>query len=271
MTRLYSKFNQHKLRVRLKFWSSLLIVTCVNFIVIHESHATSALMCVDHYPPLQVIDGDHVTGENVEIIKQLAKKMKLQLSFTPDTPFKRCLDYLKQGKVDLMSGLLDSPERREFAHLMLYDDLTIKSTFVHKDGTKVNSFSDLTNLNIGILRGVKQFKQFDEAPKGMFNITEVNTLPAAFGMLAKKRLDAVITTDNYGLQILKTDEFIADNVVKSGYEVKTGTQVYIALSKKSPLANRIEEFESTVNTMFTTDEFVKIIMEFQTNNPEFYP
>jgi polar amino acid transport system substrate-binding protein len=252
----------------------VLLLSLLGFVLsffVEASPQQTLTMCIDHYPPLQVIENKNATGENVEVVKRLVKKLGMKLTFTANTPFKRCLEYLKQGQVDLMSGLLSSDQRRQYAHLFLYDDLTVKSLFIHKDSHPITEFAQLKGLNIGILRGVKQFTQFDTAPAGMFNKVEVNTLPAAFGMLAKKRLDVVITTDNYGMKILNKSQSINANVVKTQYQETNGTQVYIALSKKSKHVDKVRQFQNTARQMLLDGEFVDIIVEFQTNHPQYYP
>jgi len=227
-------------------------------------------MCVDHYPPLQVITDNMVTGENVEVTKQLVRKLGLELTFTSDTPFVRCLEYLKTGQVDLMAGLLRSEERAKFAHLFLYDDLTVKTFFRHRTGKEINRFEDLAGLNVAVLRGVRQFSKFDDAPLGFFNKIEVNTLPAAFGMLNKKRVDLVAATDYYGLQILNSNDVYKANIVQVAYREQSGTQVYIALSKKSPFVRQLEQFRHHAKQMFENGEFIKLIIDFQKSHPDFY-
>lgn len=229
----------------------------------------SLLMCVDNYPPLQIINKDKVTGENVEVTKALANKLEIPIAFTIDTPFKRCIQQLKSGQIDIMAGVLSSPDRREFAHLMLYDDLTSKTFFINKNQPQINTFSDLKGLNIGMLRGVQHFKEFDNAPKGDFNKVEVSSLSAAFGMLAKGRVDAVVSTDYYGHNVIKRNPEL-NHIIQTNYKVNTGTQVYIALSKKSPYSAQHKRFEQAVHDMFVSGEFAKIIVEFQTHHPEYY-
>ena len=241
------------------------------FVLPEEGKINPALvLCVDHYPPLQVIEGERVTGENVEVVKRLANRLEIELTFTPDTPFVRCIEYLKSGEIDLMVGLLWSAKRDEYAHLFLYDDLTIKTFFRHRHSKEINRFEDLEGLNIAVLRGVKQFAKFDNAPLGFFNKIEVNTLPAAFGMLNKRRVDAVAVTDYYGLQVLDSNEEYKKNIVQAAYREQSGTQVYIALSRKSRFVNYLDQFQQHTKEMFDGGEFIQIIIDFQKSHPEYY-
>ncbi|WP_448213422.1 substrate-binding periplasmic protein [Colwellia sp. MEBiC06753] len=236
----------------------------------HGVQTQPVTMCVDHYPPLQIFTPNgNVTGENVEIAKQFFSKLDINLTFTVDTPFSRCIQMLKLGKVDVMVGLLESKQRREDFEMLLYDDLTHKRFFVHKDGPTINKFSDLKQLTIATLRGVKQFKAFDEEDK-LFSKVEVSSTNAAFIMLAKGRVDAVITTDFYGEQWLAQSPEFASGIVKADFHITKDTQTYIAISKKSPLITSIDRLKAVANSMFESGEFAQIILNFQTEHPEYY-
>jgi polar amino acid transport system substrate-binding protein len=252
----------------LKVW---LCLGLYSGLTISASANESMTMCVDHYPPLQVISTNgEVTGENVEITKALVNKLGYTLTFTPDTPFLRCLLWLEDGKVDLVAGILDSPQRREKFHLFLYDDLTDKTFFVKKGNLSITSFEDLRGLRIGVVRGVKQFAQFDDAPEHFFRLVEVNTLPAAFGMLSMDRVDAVLSTDYYGQHIIQQDPQMSKTIIQADYQVNQDTQAYIALSKKSVFARRLKDFEDSTEKMLSSGEFTQIIIDFQQNHPEYY-
>lgn len=228
-------------------------------------------MCIDHYPPLQVVLEDgKATGENVEIGRAFLERLGYDIKFTTDIPFKRCLQWLKEGVVDLMVGLLDSEDRQRDYHMFLYDDYTVKGFFVNNAGLEIKAFEDLAGLNIAVVRGSRQFQEFDNAAEGYFNKVYVNTLPAAFGMLSRGRVDAVVCTDYYGENVIKSHPDFESKIRQAEYEVVNGTKVFIALSRKSKHANNLSNFESLADQMFHAGEFKKMIDDFKTNNPQYY-
>lgn len=238
----------------------------------NENHKHPTLtMCIDHYPPLQVVLEDgKATGRNVEITREFFRQMGYDLTFTTDIPFRRCLQWLKEGEVDLMSGLLGSPERHRDYHMFLYDDHTVKAFFVNKDSFKIENFNDLLGLNIAVVRGSKQFAAFDNAPSEMFTKTSVNTLAQAFGMLSKGRVDAVVCTDYYGDSIINNHPDYQGKLEKSQYQEINGTKVYIALSKNSKFAHEAQRFNSRAVEMFLSGEFSEIIKSYREEHPEYY-
>lgn len=228
-------------------------------------------MCIDHYPPLQIIHPDgRATGENIELTRMLFATLGYRLEFTGNVPFKRCLQWLKEGDVDLMTGLLDAPERQQDYHMFLYDDHTVKSFFVLHDGPQITGFSQLSGLNIAVVRGARQFQRFDEAPAELFSKTYVSSLSAAFGMLSRGRVDAVVCTDYYGNNVINSHPEFKSKIVKSPYEVVDGTKVYIALSRKSEYADHAALFARTANEMYQSGKFKQFVQDFQARHPEYY-
>lgn len=237
-----------------------------------ESPETPPLtMCIDHYPPLQIVleDGE-ATGENVEIARQFMHRLGYHLTFTADIPFKRCLQWLQEGEVDLMVGLLDSPQRQKNYHMFLYDDHTVKTFFIRKDAPDIIDFTDLAGLDIAVVRGARQFEEFDRAPADYFNRILVNTLPAAFGMLEKGRVDAVVCTDYYGSNIVKGHPEFRKKIQQASYEVINGTKVYIALSRKSKYAFDAQRMNQKAIEMYLSGEFEQMMKTLRRDNPHWY-
>lgn len=228
-------------------------------------------MCIDHYPPLQmVLPNGKATGENVEVARNFFAQLGLKLKFTSDTPFKRCLQWLKDGLVDVMVGLLDSEQRQLDYHMYLYDDVTVKSFFVRKNYITLRRFEDLRDLSVAVVRGSRQFRQFDQAPEDMFTRVYVGNLSAAFGMLEKGRVDAVVCTDYYGENVMKSHPDYMQSIVKAEYSVVDGTKNYIAVSRKSVFSKYHNELQSLAEKMHATGAFKEQVSMFQSNHPELY-
>lgn len=247
--------------------SSDVISSNTNSFYTHNSPTLT--MCIDHYPPLQVVlENGNATGRNVELAKQFFTKLGYQLRFTADIPFIRCLQWLKEGEVDVMTGLLGSEQRHKDFHMFLYDDHTVKSFFVQKNKTKISKFNDLQGLNIAVVRGTSQFEAFDSASDNVFQKTFVNTLSAAFGMLSLGRVDAVVCTDYYGENIIRKHSDFQNILTKAEYQEVKGTKVYIALSKKSKYASNAQRFNKQAIAMFLSGEFKEILRKYQSTHSE---
>jgi len=226
-------------------------------------------MCISHYPPYQIVLPDQTPiGENIAATTHFFNKLGFTIRFTQNNSFWRCLGMLKAGKVDIMSGLLDAPERRKFAHLLAYSSLDKKSFYVKKNGPKIRKFSDLKGLKVAVLKEIKQFKQFDNAPNGYFEKVYVNDMAAAFRVLVAGKVDVVVSTDFSDL-----DKFRKQNtqeIEEITVNLDQTSLLFIGLSKKSKIAHLAPKLSELSQEMYKNDEFNNIISEFKITYPEHY-
>lgn len=249
------------------------LVVILSFLALHVNAGNRAqmILCVDHFPPLQIIREDgSVTGENVVVVEALITKLGYSLAFTEDTPFSRCLNQLYSGTVDLMSGLLWSEERDSNAHLFLFDGEFNKAFFVRKGGPDIRSFADLQGLRVGSLRGVRQFKEFDEASADFFDKVGVGSIDAGLRMLAAGRLDVMVCSEFYCRPALQASPQLLDKLIQSDYLHQQNTETYIGLSRRSPHEPMASELEMAARAMFDSGEFLRIIQQFQRKHSEYY-
>lgn len=226
-------------------------------------------MCVSHFPPHQVVlSGQPPVGENIAATTYLFNKLGFKVRFTQDNSFWRCLGMLKAGKVDIMSGLLDAPERRDFAYLFPYSLLNKKSFYVKNNGPNISEFSDLKGLKIGVLKGIKQFEQFDNAPDGYFEKVYVNDIAAAFRVLAAGKVDVFISTDFNDVEKFKGPN--NQQIKKITLALDDASLLFIGLSKKSKVAHLANKFDKLSQKLHANNEFQQIINDFQINHPEYY-
>ena len=238
---------------------------------IEKAESKKLTMCVTHFPPYQVVvEGEKPIGENIAATTHLFSKLGFTINFMKANSFWRCMAMLKTGKADLMSGLLDAPERREFAHLLAYGSLDKKIFYVNKKNANISTFSQLKGLRIAVLREVKQFSLFDNAPDGFFTKVAVSDLDAAFRVLAADRLDVVISTDFFDLEKFKNGVDGAEEIVEISVAIEGGSLLFTALSKKSQASQFAPELNALAKEMFKTGEFQKIIDEFKIKHPEYY-
>lgn len=111
------------------------------------------------FPPYEFYEDGEYTGFDMELIKEIAKRMDLEVEIQ-DMSFDTLIATLKQGKVDvLLASMSASPERREQAD---FSEIYYKSLhgFVTKEGSDVhfNNAEDLKNYKVGIQTGTAHEK-----------------------------------------------------------------------------------------------------------------
>lgn len=247
----------------------LVILSITQAKIAFADEKQSLTMCVSHFPPHQIVlPGQSPIGENIAATAYFFNKLGYKIHFTQDNSIWRCLGMLKAGKVDVMSGLLDAPERRKFAHLLVYSSLNEKSFYINKNGPNINSFTDLKGLRVAVLKGIKQFEQFDNAPDGYFEKVYVNDMAAAFRVLAAGKVDVVVSTDTNDLE--KYQSTGNNDIKKITVNLDDAALLYIALSKKSKVAHLAKDFDQLSKKLYNNNEFEQVINDFKQQHPEHY-
>ncbi len=232
---------------------------------VSEANENRITMCIDHYPPYHLFpeDGGRPYGVNISIVEAVTQKLGLQLEFTKDTPFKRCLRYMETGQVDIMGGLLHTPERAEVMHLLEYMGKS-KKMFLVKKGSDldITTLEDLKGLNVGTVLGFKYFSEFDK-DEAIQQSTSL-TLEIAIKKLLLDRVDAVIASDaQYNSLFQKNNELLEDTQLCS-YIYNEYTPVHIGISKASKYGQGewLEKFTQTVQELYESGEIFTVREDF---------
>ena len=196
-----------------------------------------------------IIDGkDEVVGFDVDIAKQLAKDLEVELEIV-EMEFGSLVTSVKQGKIDMViSGMTPTDERKKEVD---FTDIyyTADQTFLIKDADKdtYTTLSDLEGKKVGAQLGTIQADMANEIKDA-----EVKLL-ADVGVLLLElesgNLDAVIVEYPVAsMAALKNDKlFVPDERIEDG----TGGSA-IAIAKESP--KFLEEVNKSLKTMMDADK-----------------
>lgn len=233
------------------------------FIISGRGLAENLQVCVDPYPPFKMVDssGAVIGGVDIELTNVLAKAVMLQPIYT-SLPWARCLNNLKYGKSDLISGIVRNNEREKYLFYIEppYKTKSVKIFYVNKaDVNQYQTYKDLSQLTIGVLRNAKYFDQFDNDDD--IKKYELSDLVTGFKMLKLKRIDAFITTEEVGDYLIKSNGF-GNNFRKTEYRYNKEVAVYFALSKKSKHVNKLNELEVIVTELNKKKVFEKILAHY---------
>jgi len=172
---------------------------------------------------------------------------------------------MRDGSADIMLGLLDKPERREYMHLYRYLDNSHKAFYALKSRNwRVNSFEDLAGLNIGVVHGFKYFPKFDQETES-FRLNSAPSVLINLRRLLAGRVDLVIATKMEGDYIIRKNPHFQKFIEPVNYQYLAENPVFVGLSKRSRYANKAEQLESLVASMKSSKEFVRIIDAYSDN------
>ena len=229
------------------------------------------IMAIDHYPPYHIVPtgGGEPYGETISIVNAVVERVNRQggfdisLRYTPDTPFKRCLQMMKKGEADIMGGLFNKADRETYMEMLEYKGRSNK-IFVLLNTSRVSiaTYDDLKNLVIGTQLGFLYFDRFDAD----------STLKKAPVLRIKQNMHKLLAgrIDTF---ILSEIQFkgIQDQYPKLASQLKTADYVYdklnpvcIGISRQSILSDPIylDIFRNVVSDMLANGEFLRILEEF---------
>lgn len=205
------------------------------------------------HPPKKFIDSAGLpAGIDTELLKEVARRMHLHIHFVI-CPFKRGLYMMKHGEADLMTGVLRRADRDQYLYFLTppTSEESHKAFFVLKGNEhNITRHEDLYNLNIGTGLGAKYYPRFDEDQR--IRKEPLSTGHADMKMLLNSRVDAVIMTESAGDYRIATLG-LQERVAKADYIYSKKQSVHFALSKSSPLASRLEEFNATLEAILAED------------------
>ncbi|BDQ33681.1 hypothetical protein JCM14722_12230 [Pseudodesulfovibrio portus] len=213
-------------------------------------------------PPWKVLGDDGTPGGiDIEFLHLLAKRMDLALDFV-QLPFKRGLKMVEHGEIDLMVGVLRRPEREGYAHFLTppYKNRTNKAVYVLKGREDtITRYEDMRSLVIGTQLGSKYFPRFDS--DAAIEKSEVKTIDLNIKMLRAGRIDAFINTEASADYLLA--RIGLTNVIgKARYAYHEHQDVHMILSKRSPHAYRVAEFDKVMRDLVEHGEFERIKDDF---------
>lgn len=202
------------------------------------------------------------TGLSAQITRYVAKLIGGGTLEMKNYPFKRRMLMMKRGELDFMVGLFKRPERERYIYFLSkpYVKKATQVFFVEKGNrSKIKTYEDLYRLTIGTTTGAKYFLRFDNDA----NITKksVRKLSSVFKMLLKHRVDAVICSRRAGISVAGNLGII-NRVEMAEYRHSKINPLYIGISKRSSLINKINDIEKDVNQAIDSGKIDEIINSF---------
>lgn len=163
-----------------------------------DSHGVSKITIVrgmGNYSPLEVVQGEQLTGLHIEMINVVAKKLNIQVEFI-SLPWTRAVHEFSEGKYDAISYFGYTEERAKFAYFHTNNILSNTHWVFLSLKERQDEFhfeKDLTgleNLIIGVQNGYSHGSFFD-SKKHINRDVVMNEFDLEF-MLKKRRHDLVM-------------------------------------------------------------------------------
>lgn len=238
----------------------LVIVMTFLFPILGQS-SQQVVVAFSEFPPYKmIVDGSHA-GIDVEMLREIAKRMDLTLSFK-DATFEECLRMMQRGEADLMTSLLRRPEREKYILYVQprYRARSEKIFYVRMENRNlIRFYDDLKNLKIGVKGGVRYAPVFDN-DKGLNKIPAPD-IETNLRRLVATEIDTFLGTRTEGDYWIKTLGY-SDKVTKAPFTFTHSDSIYVGIAKKSPFASRAREFGKHLKYILDKGHIQKMVDQY---------
>lgn len=196
---------------------------------------------VGHFPPWVYSAGSELKGADKELMIEIFKKMGVGYEFKYLT-FNQILEGLKDGKIDIASGLLYREERDSYIQY-ISPPLRTKDPkafyYLKKTKLRINKYKDIFGYRLGVCKGLKYFPVFDMDRR--FEKVPSKHLENSLKLLVQGKVDIVISSEllaDYQIREMGLQRQIAKADFR--YDPRS-IPIYLGMSRKSVFLDRSEE------------------------------
>ncbi|WP_170940680.1 transporter substrate-binding domain-containing protein [Pseudoalteromonas sp. NBT06-2] len=224
----------------------LFILLFILGVSVSWAHHPQIILAINHAPPYTFVDSkQQASGLILDIMRRIESDLGFELKVV-SCPFPRCLKLAKEGKVDMLGGLIKTEERNKYLDFIEPAYMELNSSFVFyalKDkGLIVNEYKQLMGKRIAVKRKAAHFKRFDKDTS--LNKVIVSSEKVAMDMLLKGRVDIVIAIEETADHALKFLNQASHKLQKLNYRHTDNILGYAAFSRKYHnlfILNRIKQ------------------------------
>lgn len=222
-------------------------------------------IAVNNAPPYRIVSENQFNGIYIKIAEKIFENIEGYKYEFVDVPFKRALEMMKEGNVDMMLGPNKTKEREGYMFFFeTYLPADSKVFLIRIESNEIEKYEDLYNKRVSVLRGANYFEPFnsDENIKKEY----VNNYVQALKKLEYNRTDVVIIPEKQADYYLEKENY---KIKKSKLIIK-GDISFFAFSKKSKNMEIIPILENELKKIdfnyYFSEEFIKKIVEEEEKN-----
>ena len=229
-----------------------------------DNPASRVTLGIFHSPPYSYVDNTtRPNGLLIEVLDMMAAELDFSLQIIP-CPFTRCLKMVKEGKVDVLGELIDTPERAEDFDFLRPAYMVLHSSFVfyalNNSNISVQNYEELVDKRIAVMRGAAYFSKFDNDP--MLNKVEVDTERIVVEMLLKGRVDLAISVEVTADQRMGILNQPSARLKKLEYRYTDEIMGHVVISKQFAQTSLADKFKATYKRLAEEGKFDEILKRY---------
>ncbi len=221
-------------------------------------------MVTEEWPHFSIIDEKSPSGFrgiDIDIVERLSELLGITIEIQHH-PWARALEQIRTGQADMITGIAHNKERESFMYYIPVSYYSVRPVFYarkDKEGM-IQSYKDLYGPSVGYSINSAYFEPFDSDPQ--IKKTGLSTEAQLLQVLALGRLDIIIGTDpNVSYEVARLG--YRGILEPTAYQPTEKTELFIALSRKSPAISKVKEIEQTLRSMMNDGTIDKIISSYR--------
>lgn len=205
------------------------------------------IVATEIWPPFRIPVGKSLIGIDIDLLEEIGDSMDVSFKVV-QYPWAICLSSMKEGTVDVMSGIALTKERAEY---ITYSDsvyftaypafYTLRDSYI-----RIKEYSNLDSLKVGYTRSSAYFPHFDS--DSTLDKYAVSSEEYLIKMLLAKRIDTFIGTDCQ-VDFELRERGLKKRIIKQPFKPDLSIKLYMGVSKKSPFVERWPEFNRLLNQL----------------------
>lgn len=216
--------------------------------------------------PLLIQDsaGDPLTGVAIDLMEEIGRELQLPVVFKI-LPWKRSLQYLEKGHIDVILGIYKTRSRAKIFHYTEPILLNQTRVFVLKSKTfKFETLQDLIGRHGEILLGASFGDDFDQFARKHLTITGQASYLPSIKKLLKGNIDYMLSDYTDVLYALHKYGY-AQQIIALPKVIST-LEVYFAISKTSDCAHLAGEISERLESLKSNGKFSEIMQRYTGTN-----
>ncbi|MFN4055893.1 MAG: substrate-binding periplasmic protein [Alishewanella aestuarii] len=213
----------------------------------------SVRWCFDNLPPRQYYtNGQEPVGSMVGFMKELAHRLNTELHYSIPTPTTRCLQELERGKVDIVTGLMLTTDRKQRFHMFPFDSARPNSWFVNK----LYPITAGQQLRLTLIQSQIQANETaEQLIAAGYTVNLVADFDTALTHLFFNKTDVVVGPEHITQKHIAQNGRYQNVLILAPQEYQQHTDAYIAISKQGELAKRSDEIELIIKELRASGRF----------------
>lgn len=215
---------------------------------------------IEIWPPFRIGDAqtpESIRGIDIDVLNLLTERLGVTYRIQR-LPWARCLIFMETGEADLISGLAHTPERARYIRYSVIPYHTVSPAFYVRTGNagRIRGYADLAPLTIAYSLKSAYFEPFDS--DGELYKIGVSTEKQLLLMLAAGHVDTIIGTDaNVAYDMAAMG--LGDEIEQAVYRPDHHTDLYLGISRGSPLMERAGEIDRILKEIVQGGEMDAIL------------